>query len=80
MRKCCDISSVNKSGVRYKVEFKQYLDDGNLIKAGCHIEEKDGTFRHIWTRVNVKIDETEDTGQLFGKIDIVCPGRRYDSG
>ena len=80
MQKCCDISSVNKSGVRYKVEFKQYLDDGSLIKAGCHIEEKDGTFRHIWTRVNIKIDETEDTGQLYGKIDVVRPGRRYNSG
>ena len=62
--------------MRYKVKFKHYAEDGSLIQAGCHIEEQeDGTFKHIWTRVGVKFDETEDACQDTREIDVVRPGR-----
>ena len=74
IQRCCDINSV-KSYIRYKVKFKLFPDDGSLVKAGCQIEEQeDGTFKHIWTRVNVK---TEGAWQDLRKIDVVRPGRYW---
>ena len=61
---------------RYKVKFKQFTSDGSLVQAGCHIEEQvDGTFKHIWTRVSVKFDETEGAWKDITNIDVVRPGR-----
>ena len=36
-------------------------------------EQEDGTFKHIWTRVNIKYDETERAWPK--NLDIVRPGR-----
>ena len=74
IQRCCDITSVT-SQERYKIKFKQFADDvRSLIKVGCHMEEQEyGTFKHIWTRVNIKSDETERGWPKF--LNIVRPGR-----
>ena len=75
IQRCCDMDSV-KSQVRYKIKFKCFPGDGRLLEAGCHMEEQEyGTFKHIWTRVNVLSDATKHAIQDKKKIDIVCPGR-----
>lgn len=76
IQKCCDISSV-KSQVRYKVKFKIFADDArSLVLGGCHMEEHDGAFKHIWTRMSIKnLSETKDSWKNVKKIDVICPGR-----
>ena len=73
IQRCRDITSVT-SQERYKIKFKQFTDDGSLIQVGCHMEEhEDGTFKHIWTHVDIKSDETERAWPK--NLDIVRPGR-----
>ena len=73
IQRYCDITTVT-SQERYKIKFKQFADDGSLIQVGCHMEEQEyGTFKHIWTRVNIKSDETEHSWRK--NLDIVRPGR-----
>ena len=64
---------------RYKVKFKYYTDEGGLVKATSHIEDKDGTFRHVWTRVKLDGSETKDAWLDETKLvnDIVRPGRYW---
>ena len=61
------------------MKFKYYTDEGSLVEAASHIEEKDSTFRHVWTRVKLDVSETEDDWQDVTKLvnDIVRPGRYW---